>query len=185
MKTMIALSSISVFFIMVSGCMGISGPDIESEDRLVGTPFEDSFSGSGYLEEEATTILFKLELTDFQFLIHMKAIINWEDEPPLDRAGSYHNEGDTFTLRVTDGERIDQTSSNVNSEYCEGRTYVYIEGDLVQNDSISRPLTFTVELTLLHCGDQYPYYYHSEALREEDPGNEYRWTVDYRYVDRN
>ncbi len=167
---MITLLSISVFLIMASGCMGISGPDIESEDRLVGTPYEDSKSGSGYLEEGAKSILFKLELTDFQFLIHLRAIINWEDEPPKEGTGSYHNEGDTFTVRVTDGERIDHTSSNVNSEYCEGMTYVNIEGDLVQNDSISRPLTFLVELTLLHCGDHYPYYYHSEALKERGSG---------------
>lgn len=182
---MIALLSISVFFIMVSGCMGITGPDIESEDRLVGTPIVDSEGGSGNMEESETNVIFTLKLGDFQYLTHLDAIINWMDEPPVEKGTPYRNEGDTFSLRISDGGSINVVSSATNPEECEGRVYIHLPGDIVHNDSISKPVTFTAELTLMHCGDQYPYYYHSEALREEDLGNEYRWTVDYRYVDRN
>lgn len=178
----LVITIISIIF--SSGCLDIGVLTSDSETKLVGTPFDESLYGSGYLEEGAEEILFELPLGDFQYLIHMRAIINWEDEPPVDRSMAYHNEGDTFSVRITGGEHINHVSSNVNAEYCEGRTYVNVEGDLVQNDSISRPLTFRVVVKLIHCGDQYPLYYRSEAMKVEDEGNDYTWTVEYRYVEK-
>jgi hypothetical protein len=169
----------------LSGCIDSDVSDRELEDGLVGTPFEGSETGSGYLEEEGSKVVFSVTLGDLQFLTHFRIIVNWEDEPPLERAVPYQNHGDTFSVRIFDGDRINKMSSDVNMMECEGRTYTDLEGDLVQNDSVSRPAIVSAEITLLHCGDQYPYYYQSETLKEEDPGNDFRWTVYYRYVDLN
>ena len=174
-----------VLCLLLSGCLASGGDRIKGEDYLLGVPLEGSDEGSGYLGEKESEVVFQLKIGEGQYLIRLSDLINWKDEDPVDEGVRYVNEGDQFSAVITNGDNVNICSNSINMEDCEGRLYLYLDGDIVDNQTLSLPGTYSVIVTLLYAGDQYPYYYRSEVLKVEDTGNDYRWSVDYTYVDRN
>lgn len=171
--------------ILISGCINSGSSDIDGEDRIVGKAITGEDHGNGYLEEYESKIVFFLDLEENQFLTHLTFIVNWDDEPPVKRGIDYENQGDQFTLRVTDGASISFASSVINAPRTQGRAFVHLGGDVVDNQSKTGGALFTCEITLTYAGDQYPMNIPSESLRVDDTGNEYRWSMEYRYVDKD
>lgn len=174
-----------VLSLVLSGCIGTGGERMNGTDHLVGVPVDGSDEGAGNLEEEESEVVFQLEIEHDQHLIHLSVLVNWRDEDPVERGVKYVNEGDRFSVMITDGANITLNENSENAEGSEGRLYLSLEGDIVDNQTLSHSGTYSVVVTLLYAGDQYPYYLRSEALKVEDSANDYTWSVEYTYVDRN
>ncbi len=183
-RTSLLISSI-VILVSISGCLDVSSTDIQVEDRLTGEPIDGSDQGSSHLEEFNSEPIFSLDLGVDQHLIRLIVILNWVDEPPAQSGVPYVNDGETFTVRISDGERINYMASTTNVAGSPGKMYVHLPGDIVDNQTVSDPKRFSVEITLTNAGDQYPYYFPVESLRIDDTGNDYTWSVEYTYVDKS
>ena len=170
--------AIILLLIMTSGCI--------NEDNSVDTPEEShrtttnhSNSGEGHLEEMETDSVFSYTLENEECLISMICNLVWEDEAPVDRPIQYENEGDYFMVTITNGANVSVINTARNIPGYPGNIICRYQGDGMDWEVVTRPMTIFVEIELVFAGDQYPYHRKDEATKVEDTGNDYSWTVDY------
>ena len=113
----------------------------------------------------------------------MTVIVDWNDEPPPSTL--YYNDGEHFSARISDDENVKKMGSHSNSPQQSGHLVIFLDGIIVDNQTVPQPRSYEVEVTLLEAGDQHPYVSNSEYLKIEDTGNDYTWTVFYEYVDKS
>ncbi len=175
-----------VIIIMLSaGCTDTSSDEIDVEDRLIGTKLTGLDSGASYLDEFESEIVFTVSLGIDEHLTSMTLLVRWNDEPPVQSGGLYYNEGEQFTATITNGDGINKMGSTTNSPDREGYLFLHLPGDVVDNQTVPRPLTYTAEIKIILSGDHHPYASDSEMFDVEDTGNAYTWSVEYEYVDKS
>ena len=176
-KLFISLSFI-IPLILISGCINektkIDDPEVNER-----TTTDHSDLGEGYLVETESENVFSYTLDPDECLISMTCQLVWEDEDPVDRPIRYQNEGDQFTVTITNGDNISIIDTRINAPGYTGTIICRYQGDGMDWETISRPMTFYVEIYLVNAGDQYHYLKKDEATKVEDIGNEYSWTIEY------
>ena len=174
-----------LILLATSGCTESSSDDIDVENRLVGKKISGSDGGTGHLEEQQEEDLFTLSLSENKHLTGMTVMVDWNDEPPQQSSTVYYNEGDQFNTIISDDNNLKKMGSYTNVPGNPGHLVLFLEGIIVDNQTIPQPVTYTISVKLLNAGDQYPYVHQSELLKVEDTGNDFSWSVFYEYVDKS
>lgn len=186
-KYSLYIGTIAVLTIIVltTGCIdsGSSGGSVGASN--IGDIIEGEENGVSYLAEGNSETLFTIDIAEGQFLIELVCILNWVDEDPIDnRIREYVNTQDVFTVTLSNGDDIRILETEGNPIDGPGVMYVEVPADVVDNQTISRPMTFTVEVNMMNAGDQYPRNYISESEKVIDKGNDYTWKVIWGYVEK-
>jgi len=179
------LMALMVIILFSAGCTETSSDTVDIEDRIIGTKLTGFDSGSSYLDEFESEIVFTVSLGIDEHLTSMIVLVRWNDEPPVQAGGIYYNEGEQFKATISNGDGINRMGSTTNSPDHDGYLFLHLSGDVVDNQTVPRPLTFTVEVKIIMSGDQHPYASDSEMFDVEDTGNDYTWSVEYDYVDKS
>lgn len=185
MKIHTLLLPILLMSVLLSGCIDNTSDDIDVENRLVGKKIGGSDGGTGHLEEQQEEDLFTLSLSENKHLTGMTVIVDWNDEPPQQSSTVYYNEGDQFNTVISDDNNLKKMGSYTNVPGNPGHLVLFLEGIIVDNQTIPQPVTYTISVKLLNAGDQYPYVHQSELLKVEDTGNDFSWSVFYEYIDKS
>ncbi len=182
-KFIIPISIITI--LLGSGCIEIGQDQMMVGSSGLGETIEGYEEGTGYLTEGNSEELLSMELKENQFVTRMMFILNWYDEDPANRARHYTNYPDIFTAILSNGEHVSVLGSAPNIIDGQGIIVLSYPSDNIDNQTLTRPLTITILLTLISCEDQYPMNSLTGNDKIIDEGNSYAWRLEYEYLDKS
>jgi POT family proton-dependent oligopeptide transporter len=139
-----------------------------------------TIDGDGYLDEGMETVE-KVPIP-YDNIDNVIFTLTWTDEPDTSGLGSFENQPDSFSLEVqTPKGKTEGPKSGENTHENQGSISIKIEYEEPYEHGTG---DYNVTITCTNAGDQEPQINVINLRTEEDPGNNWELTVEYKYYQK-